>query len=54
MTRNLKTAYLWNFDFHKNNPQQYILEVSAKLRLQYFPYLTIFRKQNVILCKFQK
>ena len=30
--RNLKTAYLWNFHFHYNNPQQNILEVSAKLR----------------------
>ena len=50
--RNLKTAYLWSFHFHQNNSQQYILEISAKLRLQYFPHLTKCKKQKALPCKF--
>ena len=40
--------------FPLEQPQKYILEVSATSRLKYCPHLAKFKKQKALPCKFQK
>ena len=51
--RNLKPACLWSLNLGYHNTQQYILNVSSKVKLQYFFHLEKIKTQNAFSCKLQ-
>ena len=51
-TRNSKAVCLRSLNLGQHNAQQYILNVSSKVRLQYFFRLEEIKKQNTFPCKF--
>ena len=52
--RNLKNNFLWSLNLDQCNAQQYILNISSKVRLQYFSRSGKIKKQAHFCINFKK